>query len=302
MGLVFQLIGTAAVGLGLLTQTVFHQDMLMLGVAQLADTSICPPAALSQLIRRVIEPGETLEAIAQQYGLIPATLLGMNPALRQGSIPVGREIVIPPYNGIQVDVPPGQTWLQIAAAYNVRADVLFEINGCQTAVPPTIFIPGVNWFPDLTTASSSASSPTPSTQALQGYPLPEQAAIVSHYGWRPHPERDELVFNSGIALAVAANTPVLVVGDGVVAFSGQQEGYGNLVVINHRQGLQTRYANLVNLSVRVGQTVRQGAQLGVIAEGSTATGSYLYFEVRSNSDLGWVARDPQEYIPALGLR
>ena len=311
MGLVFQLIGTATVGLGLLAQTFFQQSPLALGGSQLgslplADASICPPSALSQVVRHTIEPGETLEAIAQQYGLIPATLLGMNPALRQDNIPVGTEIIIPPYNGIQVDVLPGQTWPQIADAYSARADVLFEINGCQAAVPSTIFIPGVNWYPGLSTThsnnASSDSSSIPSNHGLQGYPLPVPAAIVSNYGWQPHPSRDELVFNSGITLAAAANTAVLVVGEGIVAFSGQQEGYGNLVVINHRQGLQTRYANLANLSIGVGQTVRQGAQLGVVADGSAGTNSYLYFEVRSNSELGWVARNPQDYIPALGLR
>ena len=273
-----------------------------LGGAQLADASICPPAALSQLVRHTFAPGDTLEAVAQQYGVLPATLQGMNPLLRQGGVPIGAEIVIPPYNGIQVDVRPGQTWVQVADAYNVRADVLFEINGCQATVPPTIFIPGVNWFPGLTATGSNAVPTASSAPELQGYPLPEPAPIVSNYGWHPHPSRDELVFNSGIALAIAANTPVLVVDDGVVAFSGQQDDYGNLVVINHRQGLQTRYANLANLSVSVGQSVRQGAQLGVIAAGEAGADSYLYFEVRSNSDLGWVARNPQEYIPALELR
>ena len=57
----------------------------------------------------------------------------MNPALREGKAAVGSEIVIPPYNGIRVEVTAGQTWRQVAATYKVRADVLFEVNGCQTA-------------------------------------------------------------------------------------------------------------------------------------------------------------------------
>ncbi|MDJ0704553.1 MAG: M23 family metallopeptidase [Leptolyngbyaceae cyanobacterium MO_188.B28] len=301
MGLLPKFIGAAAVGVGLWMNPGTGEDAYLRGV-ELAEASICPPPALSQLVNYTLETGDTLETVAQRYGVLPVTLQGMNPSLRQGDVPIGAEIVIPPFNGIQVDVQPGQTWRQVAEAYNVRADVLFEINGCQATVPPKIFIPGVNWFPGFTAAGTGADSPSPAPPRFQGYPLPETAPIVSNYGWHPHPSRDELVFNSGIALASAANTPVLAVDDGVVAFAGQQDGYGNLVVINHRQGLQTRYANLINLSVTVGQSVRQGIQLGVIAAGETSANSYLYFEVRSNSDLGWVARNPQEYIPALGLQ
>ena len=301
MGLLLKFTNAVAIGAGLWMNFGAVGGANLAGAA-LADTSVCPPSALSQLVNYTLEAGDTLEAIAQQYGVLPATLLGMNPVLRQGGLPIGAEIVIPPYNGIQVDARPGQTWRQVAEAYNVRADVLFEINGCQATVPATVFVPGVNWFPGFNANGDSAASLTASSSRLQGYPLPEAAPIISNYGWHPHPSRDELVFNSGVALAISPDTPALAVDDGVVAFAGQQEGYGALVVVNHRQGLQTRYANLTNLSVRVGQSVRQGTQLGVIQKSEAGAESYLYFEVRSNSDLGWVARNPQEYIPALGLR
>jgi lysostaphin len=105
------------------------------------------------------------------------------------------------------------------------------------------------------------------------------------------------VFNSGVDLAAPAGTPVLAVGSGTIAFAGVQNST-TLVVINHSQGLQTRYALLGNLSVRAGQTVRAGDRLGTVAANNPAA---LHFEVRSNSSLGWVAQNPSTYIRNLNL-
>lgn len=264
-------------------------------------SSLCPAPVLTRLVRHQVAPGETLEAIADQYGLLSATILGFNPSIQGGRVGVGQSLVIPPYNGIRVQVAPGQTWAQVAQAYNRQADLLFEINGCVGTVPAEIFIPGVNWFPGVsTTANGQAAQTRPSP--LQGYPLPEQAEVVVNYGWQPAPDRDEVVFNTGVALAAMAETPVLAVGNGTVAFAGVDDVYGNLVVVNHADGLQTRYANLAQMNVAVGQTVQQGTRLGQVAHGAGAANSFLFFEVRLNSDLGWVAQNPHELVPAMALR
>jgi murein DD-endopeptidase MepM/ murein hydrolase activator NlpD len=215
---------------------------------------------------------------------------------------VGQELQIPPFNGIRVTVPQGQTWQDVAQAYNSRADVLFEVNGCVSAVPGQVFVPGVNWFPGVQTVSTPMPEGATSNSPLRGYPLPSQTDVVVNYGWQPAPDREELVFNTGIALAAEAETSVLAVGNGTVAFAGRDQIYGNLVVVNHERGLQTRYANLAEIHVAVGQQVRQGARLGKVGPGSHGDGSFLFFEVRLNSERGWVAQDPQDYVPSLALR
>jgi murein DD-endopeptidase MepM/ murein hydrolase activator NlpD len=262
---------------------------------------LCPTPVLSRLIRHRVAAGETIESIAQRYGLIAPTLVGLNPALQSGRVTAGQELLIPPYNGIRVSVTPGQTWQQVAEAYNSRADVLFEVNGCVSTVPATIFIPGVNWFPGIRTAATPGASAESSRSPLQGYPLPERADVIMNYGWQPDPNQDKLVFNTGVALAATETTPALAVGAGTVAFAGVDAVYGNLVVINHPQGLQTRYANLEALDVAVGQTVRQGDRIGQVAAGDADGSSFLFFEVRLNSSAGWVAQDPQDFIPAMAL-
>lgn len=253
-------------------------------VANSSGSRQCQPA-LSRLLRHKVTPGETLDSIAQQYNLIPATLMGMNPALRNGKVAVGSEILIPPYNGIRVEVPAGQTWRQVAATYRVRADVLFEINGCQKA-PKVVFVPGVNWSPQRPTSS------------LVGYPLPLKASVALNYGWQIHPNTGKVFFHSGMDLLATAGTQVRAVGVGTVAFAGEQGSYGNLVVVNHAKGRQTRYAHLRNVVVTAGQKVTEGDLLGTVGATGNPTSSqpHLHFEVRYGSSLGWIAEDPVAFL------
>lgn len=252
-----------------------------------AEATGCPAPALSRIVRHQVKAGETLESIAQQYSLLPTTLIGFNPSLQSGSAPTGSEILVPPYNGIRVTVSAGSSWRDIAKQYGVRADVLYEMNGCQEA-PATVFIPGVNWSP--VPAAAATNSP------IERYPLPEVGSILLAYGWQVNPETSALAFHSGVNLAAAAGTPVLAVGSGTVAFAGQDGS--RMVVINHAQGLQSRYSQLETISVRAGQQIQAGAQLGTVGTVSAGT-AYLHFEVRSNSRLGWVAQDPGTYLQDL---
>lgn len=265
--------------------------------AQSAPDSLCPAPALSRLQRHRITPGETLTSIAQQYGLIPATLMGFNPSLRNGSAPAGSEILIPPYNGIRVEVPAGSSWQDVAAAFGVRPDVLFEVNGCQP-VARAVFVPGVNWSPNGPTTAAPRTTTTPSP-ALGRYPLPNPSEVITGFGWQVDDPSGEVVFHSGVDLQAEAGTPVLAVQAGTVAFAGLQGNYGNLVVINHAQGLQTRYGQLATLEVRMGQTVGAGDRIGTVGQTGDAHGPHLHFEVRSNSSLGWVAESPSGFFPTM---
>lgn len=248
----------------------------------------CSSPAIDRFVRYKVAPGETLEQVAAKHNLIPATLIGVNPALQNGQLAIGSEIVIPPYNGIRVQVAKGQTWKQLAAKYNVRADVLFEINGCQNP-QQIVFIPGVNWSPPPIVSSATT---------IRGYPLPQSADTALGYGWQLDSVTNKVVFHSGIDLLATAGTPVQAVNDGIVAFAGVQGSYGNLVVVNHPSGKQTRYAHLESIAVQVGQKVKQGELLGKVGTTGQPNSKqvHLHFELRYASGLGWTAEDPTSAI------
>ncbi|PSB23977.1 peptidase [Stenomitos frigidus ULC18] len=265
-----------------------------------AAQATCTAPALLRIVRHKVASGETLEGIAQQYNLIPSTLMGFNPVLRSGKAPIGAELLVPPYNGIRVELKPNQTWREVAKTYNVRSDVLFEVNGCQPA-PKVVFVPGVNWSPVVTTTAPNNPAAEQPGQILNAYPLPSKpsrSTLLLAYGWGIQPITGKVGFHSGIDLAAPVGLPVLTVADGTVAFVGKQGAYGNLVVINHAEGLQTRYAQLASFKVKVGQVVRRGQPIATVGRTGNPSSreAHLHFEVRSRSQLGWVAKNPAPYV------
>ena len=261
--------------------------------------SLCPEPALQRLVTHTVQSGETLESIAAEYGLLPITLLALNPRVSNGTLPPGTALQIPPFNGAAVAVPAGQTWQDLAATYGARADVLFEVNGCPSQMPSQAFIPGVRWLiegsPSTTATANSTSGP------LSTYPLAAEGQVIANYGWQTDPDLGELVFSSGITIETALDTAVVAAGSGTVAYVGSDPTLGTLIVVNHQQGLQTRYAQVMQPQVQTGDRVQIGQSLA-IATPYTEDSSILYFEVRTNSSLGWVARDPGDYIPELAVR
>ncbi len=112
------------------------------------------------------------------------------------------------------------------------------------------------------------------------YPL-KFTRVSSTFGLRHHPVTGEYKNHQGIDLASPIGTPVLAASDGVVAFKGWQGGYGNLIVLRHRNGYETRYGHLSRFgAVAVGQRVRQGEVIGFVGATGMVTGPHLHYEVR----------------------
>ncbi|MEA5508174.1 M23 family metallopeptidase [Crocosphaera sp. UHCC 0190] len=259
-------------------------------MAQSPMSEICQTPALSRLQRHTVAPGETIESIAQTYNLLPQTLIQFNSSLQGGTVTVGQSLSIPPFNGIRVTVPNGATWNDLAKAYGIRADVLFEINGC-VKTPKVVFIPGVNW--------ESGTNVRPNNYTgLRGYPLPAVAPVGLSYGWHTDPTTGQNFFHGGVDLLAEVGTPVLAADAGTVVFVAQEGNYGFLVIVDHGNGRQTRYAHLSRFAAKMGQSVQVGDVLGYVG----ATGrpdilnSHLHFEVRYKFPVGWVAQDPMTHL------
>lgn len=261
-----------------------------------ASPGTCPVPALARIQRHQVNRGETLATIANRYNLAPETIIGINPSIKNGVVNPGTELQILPFNGIVVEVPRNQSWKQIASKYKVRPDTVFEINGCQKN-PKFVFlpvIPGVKFAEKVVTKTDT---PGKSVSKITGYPLPGNTSVSLGYGWNYHPVTKEAVFHSGVDLLAPVGTPVVAIAPGIVVFAKEQGSYGKLVIINHADGLQSRYAQLEGIKVTLGQKVNQSHVLGTVGTTGKPTSiqPHLHFEIRVNGFLGWEAKDPKGF-------
>jgi murein DD-endopeptidase MepM/ murein hydrolase activator NlpD len=104
--------------------------------------------------------------------------------------------------------------------------------------------------------------------------------ITSGFSMRFHPILKEWKKHEGVDYGAPIGTPVHVVGDGVVAFAGQQNGYGNVIQVQHSNNRMTVYAHLSRIDVRRGERVSQGQHIGDVGMTGWATGPHLHFEFR----------------------
>ena len=110
----------------------------------------------------------------------------------------------------------------------------------------------------------------------------EFSRISSGFSMRFHPIMQTWRAHLGTDFAASTGTPARSVSDGVVEFSGVQNGYGNVVFIKHGNNHETVYAHLSKISVQRGQSVSQGQTIGLVGSTGWATGPHLHFEFRVN--------------------
>ena len=116
----------------------------------------------------------------------------------------------------------------------------------------------------------------------------EFSRVTSGFSMRFHPIAKKWRAHLGTDFAAPTGTPARTVGDGIVSFAGVQGGYGNVVIITHRNGHETLYAHLSKINVRVGAKVSQSDTIGLVGTTGWSTGPHLHFEFRVNG----VHQDP----------
>ncbi|MDP3760906.1 MAG: M23 family metallopeptidase [Ramlibacter sp.] len=117
----------------------------------------------------------------------------------------------------------------------------------------------------------------------------EFSRVTSGFAMRFHPVLHKWRAHLGTDYGAVTGTPVRTVGDGVVEFAGEQNGFGNVVIVKHNNTDQTLYAHLSRIDVRPGQGVTQGQKIGAVGATGWATGPHLHFEFRVNG----VHQDPK---------
>ena len=109
---------------------------------------------------------------------------------------------------------------------------------------------------------------------------PVEGPITGSFGERIDPFNGEGAFHSGVDISSTYGHPVIAPADGVVTFADSLAGYGRMVVIEHGNGISTRYGHLSGYAVTAGQTVQRGDTIGYVGLSGRSTGPHLHYEVR----------------------
>lgn len=111
--------------------------------------------------------------------------------------------------------------------------------------------------------------------------------ISSGFGKRFHPVYKKVKMHHGVDYAAPMGTQVWAVADGFVSFAGVMGGYGNLIILKHKGGLETRYGHLSRFAtgIRQGISVEQGRLIGYVGSTGVSTGPHLHFEMRVNGSI-----------------
>jgi murein DD-endopeptidase MepM/ murein hydrolase activator NlpD len=114
---------------------------------------------------------------------------------------------------------------------------------------------------------------------------PVVGKLESGFGSRRNPfGGNSYEFHSGQDIDAAVGDPVVAGASGMVSFVGWQNGYGQLVVLDHGGGLTTRYGHLSHIDVAQGQTVERSQFIGRVGSTGRSTGPHLHYEIRINDE------------------
>lgn len=142
------------------------------------------------------------------------------------------------------------------------------------------------------TSSSSSGARIVYSGGVFCWPAPSYSYISSEFGYRVHPVYGTKKYHSGLDMAAPGGSPILAAANGTVKFAGWNGGYGNCVIIDHGNGIQTLYGHSSRLLVSAGQSVTRGQKIALVGTTGTSTGNHLHFEVLNNGK----ATNPRPYL------
>ncbi len=207
----------------------------------------------------------------------------------------------------------GESLIWIAKSYGVELQDLAELNNIQQLDQPLapgekLYIPEKreNRFKKLPfekrIAESLKETPGPSKGRKKRmgkkekekiytehdrFIWPVEGAVLSPFGIR-HGRRHD-----GVDVKAVLGTPIRAADDGKVVYAGSMRGYGNLILIRHRDDFFTAYGHNKKNGVKEGEKVKRGEVIGLVGRTGRATGAHLHFEVRE----GEKARNPLFFLP-----
>lgn len=118
----------------------------------------------------------------------------------------------------------------------------------------------------------------------------------SNYGWRLDPFSGKQAMHEGVDFMAEVGTPIKAAAGGVVVYSDYHPQYGNMIAVDHGNGLISRYAHASKRLVKEGDIVPQGQKIGEVGSTGRSTGPHLHFEILSNG----APQNPVRYLQVPG--
>lgn len=259
-------------------------------IAQPIITSAAPSAAPRTKIETyVVKAGDTPGGIAKRFGLNLTTLYWANGLTTRSVIRLGQELKIPPTDGIIYTVKRGDTVAGIAKTY--RADSATIISYNRLAPQEKLAAGTVIIIPNGRPPAPPPPPPQPKSVVVPKVPSPDSLPggrflwpviptssnngryITQYFKWN-HP---------GLDIDGDYSNPVIAADGGVVKLIHYgRTGYGYQVVVDHENGILTRYAHLSKILVEQGQRVDRGQTIGIVGTTGRSTGTHLHYEIFVN--------------------
>jgi murein DD-endopeptidase MepM/ murein hydrolase activator NlpD len=121
---------------------------------------------------------------------------------------------------------------------------------------------------------------------------PVEGQVTGSFGERIDPFNGEGAFHSGVDIGSSFGAHIIAPADGIVTVTENMGGYGKTIMIEHGNGISTRYGHLSGYAVAAGQTVHRGDVIGYVGESGRSTGPHLHYEVRINN----IPVNPYKYL------
>ncbi|SJZ72825.1 Murein DD-endopeptidase MepM and murein hydrolase activator NlpD, contain LysM domain [Cetobacterium ceti] len=229
-----------------------------------------------------IQQGDTIYDLAKKYNTSSEYIFANNKNKNLRILRIGEEIEIPNQPGFFYKIEKGDSFYSIQKEFNVSEDTIKKDNGIDN------LIAGGTIFLRNPTIPNSFKNKLSFHKGKNGIKVPYFANplhmmhITSGFGMRDHPVLKRILRHGGLDLRAHMGTNVMAARQGVVTYAGRAGTYGNLVIIKHNNGYETRYAHLSRIKVHVGERVYAREEIALSGETGRVTGPHLHFEIRKN--------------------
>ncbi|HEY3344937.1 MAG TPA: LysM peptidoglycan-binding domain-containing M23 family metallopeptidase [Anaerolineaceae bacterium] len=295
--------------------------LAMVGITRLSLLhTVLPTRPRFDVTQYTVQAGDNLIAIAERFGLNPKTLLWGNYEVLADDperLTPGQKLNILTVDGVLHKWAAGEGLNKVSEFFgvtpdtiidwpgnNLSADSIGDLSAPNIAVGTPIVIPGgkrefTSWTAPRIVRTNPSTGKSLGVGACGSivngaigvgvFIWPTTEHFISGYNYTPDTN------HYGIDIGGHLGNPVYAVDNGVVVYAGwSEQGYGNLVMIDHGNGWQSLYAHLNEIYVSCGQSLYQGTQVGALGTTGRSSGPHLHFELRSDT---YGRANPLNFLP-----